>query len=114
MTEEVNDLIAHRLRKLKKIRDAGDDPYKSSFARTKTAAVLETEHGGLKAGAYTGETVSVAGRLLALRRHGKASFAEMRDLTGGIQLYLAEDLLGKTAYEDFLNLDIGDIIGATG
>lgn len=114
MTGEVNDLIAHRLEKLKSIRNTGDDPYKSSYRRTHLIREIEQKHGEIATGAHSKETVSVAGRLTALRRHGKASFAEIRDLSGSIQLYLAEDVLGQAAYEQFLTYDIGDIAGVGG
>ncbi|MFH1736820.1 MAG: lysine--tRNA ligase [Actinomycetota bacterium] len=114
MTDEVNDLIAHRLKKLKSIRTAGDDPYKSAYRRTHLIREIEQKHGGIATGAHSGEIVSVAGRLTALRRHGKASFAEVRDLSGSLQLYLAENVLGQAAYEQFLTYDIGDIVGVHG
>ncbi|MFA5867932.1 MAG: lysine--tRNA ligase [Actinomycetota bacterium] len=114
MTEELNDLIVHRLQKLEHARDSGDDPYKSAYERTALVAEIETKHGSIEAGQHTGDKVSIAGRLMALRRHGKASFAELVDRTGRIQLYLAEDVLGEADYERFLTYDIGDIIGVSG
>ncbi len=114
MTEELNDLIVHRLQKLKQARDAGDDPYKSAYERTALVGEIDAKHNAIEAGRHTGDKVSIAGRLMALRRHGKASFAELVDRTGRIQLYLAEDILGEAAYERFLTYDIGDIVGASG
>ncbi len=114
MTEELNDLIVHRLQKLEHARKAGDNPYKSAYERTALVAEIVGKHGSIEAGQHTGDKVSIAGRLMALRRHGKASFAELIDLTGRIQLYLAEDVLGEAAYERFLTYDIGDILGVSG
>jgi lysyl-tRNA synthetase class 2 len=114
MTEELNDLLVQRLKKLGEVRASGDEPYKSSFNRTSMIGEIETARADLEAGEQTGETVAAAGRLMALRLHGKASFAELMDRTGRIQLYLAEDVMGPEAYEKFLTYDIGDIIGVTG
>lgn len=114
MTEELNDLIVHRLQKLKEARDAGDDPYKSAYERTALVAEIDAKYGSIEAGQHTADMVNIAGRLMALRRHGKASFAELMDRTGRVQLYLAEDILGEAAYERFLTYDIGDIVGASG
>jgi len=68
----------------------------------------------LGAGSSSGEEVSVAGRLIARREHGKATFADLMDSSGKIQLLLRKDLIGEEAYNVFLRLDIGDIIGASG
>jgi lysyl-tRNA synthetase, class II len=114
MTEELNDLIVHRLEKLEGARAAGDDPYKSAYDRTALVSEIDDKHGSIEAGQHTGDKVTIAGRLMALRRHGKASFAELMDRTGRVQLYLAEDVLSEAAYERFLSYDIGDIVGASG
>lgn len=114
MTEELNDLIVQRLRKLEEARAAGDDPFKSAYDRTAIVSEIEAKHNSIEPGEHTGDTVNIAGRLMALRRHGKASFAELADRTGRVQLYLAEDVLGEKEYERFLTYDIGDIIGASG
>ncbi|MEM4598122.1 MAG: lysine--tRNA ligase [Candidatus Diapherotrites archaeon] len=61
------------------------------------------------------ETVSLAGRIYAIRQHGKAIFADLRDFTGKIQIYLKEDTLGKEKFYFFKDLiDTGDIIGLKG
>jgi lysyl-tRNA synthetase class 2 len=114
VTDELNDLIVHRLQKLEDARAAGDDPFKSAYTANAIVSEIEAKHNAIEAGDHTGDTVSIAGRLMALRRHGKASFAELMDRTGRIQLYLAEDTLGEKKYERFLSYDIGDIIGVSG
>ncbi|MBS3811935.1 MAG: lysine--tRNA ligase [Halanaerobiales bacterium] len=63
---------------------------------------------------YEGNIIKMSGRLMALRTHGKASFADIRDMTGLIQLYAKVDLLGEERYEFFTELDMGDIIGFEG
>ena len=56
----------------------------------------------------------IAGRIMSKRRHGKAGFADLQDLTGGIQLYFRKQDVGEEAYELFIKLDIGDILGVEG
>lgn len=114
MTDDLNDLIVHRIQKLADLRASGEEPYKSKYDRDRLVAEIESAHGEIEAETHTGDIVRIAGRLMALRRHGKASFAELQDKTGRVQLYLAEDVLGEVDYEKFLSLDIGDIIGASG
>jgi len=60
------------------------------------------------------QKVSIAGRMMSVRGHGKASFANLMDISGRIQLYFRQDVIGEEAYEIFNELDIGDIIGVTG
>ena len=61
-----------------------------------------------------GKKVSIAGRIMAKRVMGKASFCNVQDLKGNIQLYVAKDSLGEESYADFKKYDIGDIIGVEG
>jgi len=60
------------------------------------------------------ERFRVAGRLMAVRSFGKASFAHLQDRTGKLQIYLRKDLLGERTYDLFKALDVGDIVGLTG
>lgn len=114
MTDDLNDLIVQRLQKLADLRASGEQPYKSKYERNRLVGEIDEAHGAIEPEVHTGDVVRIAGRLMALRRHGKASFAELQDKTGRIQLYLAEDVLGEVEYEKFLSLDIGDIIGTSG
>ncbi len=114
MTDEPNDLRVHRLQKLSDIRASGVDPYKSKFDRDRLVAEIDASYGAIEPEVHTADVVSIAGRLMALRRHGKASFAELQDKTGRVQLYLTADALGEEAYDTFLSYDIGDIVGVTG
>ena len=85
-------------------------PYR--FERTRDAASLHDEFGGLEAGAETSTTVSVAGRVMLMRVQGKLAFAELRDSSGAVQLFA---LAAVTAdYERFCRLSLGDWVGATG
>ena len=110
---EPSNPLADRREKLERLRERGTDPFPHGFAdRTELAAVRE-RHEGIEAGAETDDRVRVAGRLTARRGHGKASFLDLRDGTGQIQIQARLDELGDT-YEGLLSCDIGDIVGIEG
>ena len=110
---ESTDLLAERRAKLERLREQGVEPFPHAFAgRTEIAAVRE-RHEDLEAGAETDDRVRIAGRLTARRGHGKASFLDLRDGTGEIQIQARLDELGDR-YEGLLALDIGDIVGIDG
>jgi lysyl-tRNA synthetase class 2 len=111
---ERSDLLAERRAKLERLRAAGIEPYPHSFPdRTEIAAVREA-HGELDPGEETDHRYRIAGRLTARRGHGKASFLDLRDGTGQLQVQARVDELGDDAYEGLLSLDIGDIVGVEG
>ncbi|MFO1429464.1 MAG: lysine--tRNA ligase [Candidatus Competibacteraceae bacterium] len=113
--EDENKLIAQRRAKLQALRDRGN-AFPTDFRRTDLAAELHADHDNkdnetLEA---SQRQVSVAGRMMAKRIMGKASFAQLQDMSGRIQLFLQRNQLGETLYEDFKGWDVGDIVGATG
>ena len=112
--EELNELMRQRLAKLEQWRSWGVEPFGLKYPRTDTAAGLREGYGSLEAGAESGYRAAVAGRLMALRRHGKAAFADLQDSSGRIQLHASVDRLGEEGYERFVALDVGDWIGAAG
>ncbi|MGD8718744.1 MAG: lysine--tRNA ligase [Candidatus Zixiibacteriota bacterium] len=109
MAEESKTLREFRLEKLARLRERGIDPYPvaSPEGRKPTAEIT----GAFEQ--YEDKEVAVAGRVTALRTHGKASFADIADDSGRIQLYFKADLLGDD-YELFPLLDLGDFVGARG
>jgi lysyl-tRNA synthetase, class II len=112
-SESQSDLLAERRAKLERLRKGGIEPFPHAFPdRTEIAAVRE-EHEGIEAGVETSERYRIAGRLIARRGHGKASFLDLRDGTGQIQIQGRVDELGD-AYEGLLAVDIGDIVGVEG
>jgi len=113
-SEETTDPIVVRLRRLEELKASGVEPYKKKFARTALIASIRKQFEGIDPGSVTDAKFSIAGRLIALRTHGKASFADLKDGSGKIQLFASFDLLGERDYEFFTNLDIGDIVGVTG
>jgi lysyl-tRNA synthetase class 2 len=104
-------LIEQRIAKLKEIAERGASPYPYSFEVSHHSDEIKEGFENLSA---TNEKVSVAGRLMSKRPHGKSAFGHVRDLPGDIQIYFKLDDLGKEKFE-FLDLvDIGDTIGVTG
>jgi lysyl-tRNA synthetase class 2 len=113
VNEERSDLLAERRAKLERLREEGIEPYPHGFPdRTEIAAVRES-HEEIEAGEETTDRYRIAGRLTAKRGHGKASFLDLRDGTGQIQVQARVDELGD-AYEGLLALDVGDIVGIEG
>jgi lysyl-tRNA synthetase class 2 len=103
------DVFKVRREKLDELRASGIEPYGCRFPVTHQVAEIISRYDELE-----GKDVAVAGRLMGKRGHGKASFADLRDFTGKIQIYSKLDDLGEDAYSLFKKLDIGDIIGIGG
>jgi lysyl-tRNA synthetase len=105
---------AHRLAKLDAMRERGVDPYPVRFDRDHTAAAIRDRFADLGPGADSGERVAVAGRVVAVRRHGGLDFLDLRDETGKIQLIATRDGLGEDVLHGLEALDLGDWIGVEG
>ncbi len=111
------DLEAHPLTRarLLKYRSAiADGGFPYAFSRTDTAGDLKSRYGDLEPGAGSGDVVTVAGRLMNVRVMGKLAFAVVADVTGTIQLFVDKRGLGDDGFAAFLDLDVGDWVGATG
>ncbi len=110
-----NQIIAERRGKLRALR-AGGQAFPNDFRRDALAAELHERHG--KEDNETLEPkaieVAVAGRMMLKRVMGKASFATLQDMSGRIQLYIANDALGAQTHDAFKHWDLGDILGARG
>lgn len=87
-------------------------PYR--YERTTTAGELQERFAELEAGAETGTTARVAGRLRTVRAHGKLAFADLQDAAGRIQLFAQAAVLGEQGMTAFAGLGVGDIVGAEG
>ncbi|MDI1462408.1 bifunctional lysylphosphatidylglycerol synthetase/lysine--tRNA ligase LysX [Catellatospora sp. KI3] len=107
--DEVSEQMGVRLAKLERLRAEGVDPYPVGFKPTASCAEVAARHPGLPPDTHTGDLVSVAGRLMLLRDHGRVAFATVRDWSGDLQLMLDKGIEDWTAA-----VDIGDQIGATG
>ncbi|MEE9493740.1 MAG: lysine--tRNA ligase [Gammaproteobacteria bacterium] len=117
MTEQdEHALIAQRRSKLQKIREEKAVAFPNDFRRDFLAATLHSDFGELSQDALNENAtrVKVAGRLMAKRVMGKASFVKLQDMSGRIQLFLQRDNLPEGVYQEFKGWDIGDIISAEG
>jgi len=115
MSDEENSLITQRRDKLRQRREAGD-AFPNTFVPSHQAGPLHAEHDGSDKEEFDARAieVSVAGRLMSRRGMGKTTFAGLRDVSGEIQLFVNKGVAGDEVFEAFGNLDIGDIIGASG
>ena len=112
---EENHVIAHRREKLARLRESGQ-AYPNGFRRDTLAEHLHGCYGERSAESLSEETnvYVIAGRLLAKRVMGKASFAQLQDMSGRIQLFVQQNAIGVEAYDAFKAFDVGDIVGARG
>ncbi len=115
MTDDLNFVLKARRDKLDALRAAGVNPFSYSYAREHTTAeALELLPAGETHSDHEGPKVSVAGRIVAWRAHGKTTFAHLADDSGRIQLYFRRDQLGDSTYSKLDYFDIGDVIGVGG
>ena len=105
-----------RREKLNKIKDLGIDPFGSKFERDAYAQDLKDKYGEIEHDAFENmdDTATVAGRIMFIRKMGKASFFTIKDKTGSIQIYISINDIGEEAYNLFKSADIGDIVGVHG
>ncbi len=108
--QDVSQLVKVRREKLAELQAAGKDP----FQIVKYDQTEHTDEIKNNFEAYDGKDVSIAGRLMFKRKMGKASFGNIQDRDGRIQIYATRDELGEDAYNDFKKMDIGDIVGVKG
>ncbi len=114
--EKIGDQEAARQAKLAKYRELGVDPFGSRYEWKDQIRDIRAQYGHL-----TGEEllakavpVKVAGRLMAIRRMGKASFVNVKDEYGQIQAWIGQDVVGERSYSIFKLADLGDIVGVAG
>ena len=108
--QDVNRLMQVRREKLEELCKNGKNPFEiTKFNRTHTSKNVKDNYDALE-----GQDVTVAGRIMAKRIMGKASFCTIQDSEGKIQSYVSTNDLGEENYKEFKTYDIGDIIGITG
>ena len=108
--QDVNALLKVRHEKLANLQEAGKDP----FRITKYDVTVHSQDIRDRYEELEGQEVSLAGRMMFKRVMGKASFCNIQDLKGKMQLYVARDEIGEESYADFKKYDIGDILGVKG
>ena len=108
--QDLNQLLKIRREKLSNLQEAGKNP----FLHTKYDVSHHSVDIKDNFDTLEGKTVSVAGRIMSKRVMGKASFCNVQDLPGNIQVYVARDCIGEELYADFKKYDVGDIMGVVG
>ncbi len=108
--QDINQLLKVRREKLAALQEAGRDP----FQITKYDITHHSQEILDNFDALEGKSVSIAGRVMSKRVMGKASFCNVQDLQGDIQVYVARDSIGEEPYADFKKYDVGDIAGIEG
>jgi lysyl-tRNA synthetase class 2 len=111
MTQELdlNELLLVRRKKLEELREKGIDPFGGKFNRTHYAEQIIDQFDQIE-----NQKVSIAGRIMAKRNMGKATFVHIQDVSEKIQAYVRINEVGTEQYELFIHFDIGDIIGVAG
>lgn len=114
--QELSELLQIRRAKLDELRSLGIDPFGRKYIRTAEAGVLLSKYDSLTKEELEEKNleVSIAGRIMAKRVMGKASFAHIQDLSGRIQIYVRQDSVPEEQYKAFNILDLGDIVGIKG
>ena len=108
--QDINELIRVRREKLAQLQADGKDPFKiTKYDVTHHSTEIKDSFDALE-----GKSVRIAGRIMAKRVMGKASFCNVQDLKGNIQSYVARDSIGEAPYADFKKFDVGDIVGIEG
>lgn len=112
--QDLNEMLKVRREKMEAFKEIGVAPFGHRYEVTDYAEDIKKNNDGLE-GDEEGPEVNIAGRLMAIRGHGKASFCTLNDRTGNIQVYFKIDVLGEEKYkQQFRKFDIGDIVGIRG
>ncbi len=111
MGEEIREILKVRREKLEKLKAKDINPFPFRFERTHLSSDIISDFDALE---KSKRKISVAGRIISWRGHGKTLFAHLQDGAGRIQIYLRRDDIGAELFEDFSLFDLGDIIGVEG
>ncbi|WP_056983722.1 lysine--tRNA ligase [Lentilactobacillus farraginis] len=114
--KEMNDQMIVRRQKMDELRKEGIDPFGHRFERTYLASQLHEEFDDTDKDDLMemDKKVVIAGRMMAKRGKGKVGFADLKDRTGKIQIYVRKDIVGEDVYHIFKRSDIGDHLGISG
>jgi len=114
--DEASELFQQRVQKLESLRKEGVDPFPNNFKVTHTSKDIQQRFDSQSDDELKSveETFSLAGRIMAIRDFGKASFIHIQDRKGRIQAYLRKDVVGDKAFHLFKTFDIGDFVGLEG
>ncbi|MCD4669640.1 MAG: lysine--tRNA ligase [Actinomycetia bacterium] len=115
MEEPLADALKVKLEKVKALKKSGKVLYRAGFDKNIDISEIRKRYSKLTSGEKTEEIFKIAGRLMVFRRHGKATFCDIQDSTGKIQLFLSQNSIGEEKYNEFTDdLDAGDWVGVEG
>lgn len=106
---EINEIQKIRLQKLQDLRDMGVNPFGDKYSYSHNCQQIKDNFNELE-----NQNVKIAGRIMAIRGHGKAAFFDIQDHTGKIQIYIKKDNVSEDTFKLYNLLDIGDIVGLEG
>ncbi len=107
--KSLKQIINHRIQKLEKLKTDGINPFPHNFNPTENSDKIVSDF--IK---FDGKNVCLAGRIMSIRKMGKASFCQLMDARGTIQFFIKKDNVGENTYGHFKLLDIGDFVGIEG
>ncbi|MDD2482036.1 MAG: OB-fold nucleic acid binding domain-containing protein, partial [Lutispora sp.] len=106
----LNEILKVRREKLKSLKESGKNPFDIvKYDVTHHSNIIKDNFDTME-----GQTVSIAGRIMSMRDMGKASFSDVQDRNGRIQVYIKTDDVGEESYKDIKTYDMGDIVGVKG
>ncbi|MCJ7664746.1 MAG: OB-fold nucleic acid binding domain-containing protein, partial [Desulfobacterales bacterium] len=113
---EESEVLRQWKERIKDLRAMGVELFPNDFRAEHTSSEITEQYGDFSAEALAGlpETVSCAGRIMAIRHFGRAAFVHLQDRKGRIQVYLRQDVLGEELFGLFKRLDAGDFVGVQG
>ena len=112
--KSTEEMISIKRSEIENIKKEGIDPFGQRFERKHKIGEVIQKFNQLGIGESSQEKVTIAGRIMALRKHGKAAFADIEDIEGRMQIYIKSNKVGQKTFELFSRIDVGDIIGITG
>lgn len=112
--KNVDLLREEKIKEIEELKSNNIDPFGKRFEGKQKIKEIVGQFENIVTSEPSQEKVIIAGRLKALRRHGKAAFADLEDQTGKMQVYIKSNLVGSDSFEIFKKISVGDIIGISG
>jgi lysyl-tRNA synthetase class 2 len=112
--KNVNILREEKLKEIEELKNLNIDPFGKRFEKEQSIKEIIQKFDEIATSEPSEENVVAAGRIKALRKHGKAAFVDLEDQTGKVQIYVKSNLVGSDLFEIFKKISVGDIIGVSG
>jgi lysyl-tRNA synthetase, class II len=114
LEDSLGEPLKLKLDKIKSLVAQGKELYAASFKKNISITELQKKYSNLNSGEKSDDFLKLAGRIMFFRVHGKATFCDIKDQDGKVQLYINIKSVGEEKYNEFLDLDIGDWVGVEG